>query len=110
MSEWSNWRSMPSPETCREIIAPKGPGVFQIRHKETEEYVFFGISIKCRERMHSLYPIPYGVFNRDNEKRMKYVFENWISLEYRTIATENRKEAVLIQRELKSLHNHRFDA
>ena len=46
MSEWSNWRPMPSPETCREIIAPKDAGIFQLRHIETEEYLFFGISIK----------------------------------------------------------------
>ena len=108
MSEWSNWRPMPSPETCREIIAPKDAGIFQLRHIETEEYLCFGISIKCIERLITLYPIPYGLWNRDNEKRMRYVFEHWKTIEYRTIATEKRREALLIQREIKTLYKYKF--
>ena len=74
MHEWSIWRSMPSPEKCRELIGPKGPGLYQVRHKETDEYILFGISIKCKEKMISLYPVPYGIGNRYDNK-INYVLK-----------------------------------
>lgn len=29
--EWSDWKSMPSPENCRLIDGPKGSGIYQIK-------------------------------------------------------------------------------
>ena len=109
MEEWSSWRPMPSPENCRDLRGPKGPGLYQVRNKETDEYILFGISIQCHDRMKSLYPIPYGVGNRESNDKRQYILKNWMTLEYRTLETKTRVQAAFIEKELKSLNNHKWN-
>ena len=106
---WSNWSQMPSPETCRRINAPTGPGVYQIRHISTKNKVLFGIGIKCQKRMKSLFPMPYGVGTRNNEMKRDYIFENWEDLEYHTLERDTREEAKLIEDIIKSKRDHLFN-
>ena len=109
MQKWTDWKPMPSPETCRTIVAPSGPGVYQIRDKTTKQLIQFGIGVECQKRMKSLFPEPYGVGRRNNSNKRSHILMNWKQLEYRTMATNTREEAVLIERELKAANNHLFN-
>lgn len=109
MQTWSEWKQMPSPEDCRNIVGPTGPGVYQIRNKVSKQLIQFGIGIECQDRMRSLYPKLYGVGTRNNEDKRNHVLNNWQLLEYRTMATVTKAEAALIERELKSKRNHLFN-
>lgn len=106
---WSYWEPMPSPENCRKIFGPKGPGVYQLKNLQTNEFILFGESIKCRKRMKSFFPKPFGTGIRNNENKRVYVLENWQNLIYRTIETNTKEEAVKIDRFLKSLNIHKFN-
>lgn len=107
--KWTEWKPMPSPDSCRSIEAPEGPGVYQLRNRITRQLIQFGISKYCQERMKSLFPKPYGRGTRNNEDKRKFVLKNWKLLEYRTIPTTTRKEAKEIEDRLKALNNHLFN-
>jgi hypothetical protein len=100
---------MPSPENCRQIEGPSGPGVYQVRNDKTNQFVLFGISNNCRNRMKSFFPPPYGTGKRNNEDKRKYVFRNWQNLQYRTYETTTRDEAKNIEDRLKAQGNHIFN-
>jgi|TARA_Y100000294_G_scaffold112625_1_gene104399 hypothetical protein len=95
---WTNWAPFPSPKNIRGIDAPNGPGVYELKNKETEEYVLVGISIGVRKRMKSLMPAPYGVGRRNNFMKRQYVLGNYENIVYRTIATNDRVEAENIEK------------
>lgn len=107
--EWTKWTGMPSPEKCRGIEGPGGPGVYQIRHKSTKVKVQFGIGVRCQKRMRSLFPKPYGTGTRNNEGKRIYILENWEDLEYRTLATSTRQEAKSIEDIIKAKRDHLFN-
>lgn len=109
IGKWSEWKPMPSPDLCRSIDAPEGPGVYQIRNRITKQLIQFGIGNECQERMKSLFPKPYGKGTRNNEYKRKYILENWRQLDYRTMPTSTRFEAKEIEDELKALNNHLFN-
>lgn len=106
---WSEWKPIPSPQNCRAITGPDGPGVYQIKNWKTDEFIQFGESITCSKRMKSFFPKPYGTGTRNNESKRDYVLENWSMLNYRTISTKTKEEAVKIDRFLKSLNIHKFN-
>lgn len=106
---WSQWKPMPSPETCRSIEGPNEAGVYQIKSKKTKQFIQFGESKNCRKRMKSFFPKPFGVGTRNNEGKRQYILENWKDLEYRTIGALSKEEAVIIDRFLKSLNIHLFN-
>jgi hypothetical protein len=109
MINWTEWKPMPTPADCRKIEGPEGYGVYQIRNKQTEQFIQFGESMNCRRRMKSFFPKPYGTGTRDNEDKRNYVLDNWKNLEYRTCATVSKAEAVQIDRDLKALNIHLFN-
>jgi excinuclease UvrABC nuclease subunit len=109
MIKWCDWKPMPGPTECRNIIGPEGPGVYQIRNKKTGQYIQFGESQNCRKRMKSFFPKPYGAGTRNNEMKRNYILTNWKVLEYRTCPTNSKAEAVEIDRNLESLNNHLFN-
>jgi len=107
--KWTEWKTMPSPENCKSIEGPKESGVYQIRNRKTKEFIQFGESITCQKRMKSLFPKPYGTGTRNNENKRIYVLSHWQELQYRTIKTNSKEEAVKIDRFLKSLNIHKFN-
>jgi len=109
MITWSNWKKMPAPEVCRQIEGPEGCGVYQIRNKKTNQFIQFGESKNCRERMKSLFPKPFGTGTRNNEEKRKYILETWKELEYRTYEADSKQEAVKIDRQLKAQKIHLFN-
>lgn len=106
---WSVWKPMPSHENCREIEGPTGPGVYQIRNRNTNEFIQFGESINCQKRMKSFFPKPYGTGTRNNESKRLYILNNWKELDYRTLSAHSKEESVSIDRFLKSLNIHKFN-
>ena len=100
---------MPAPEQCRFIIAPEGPGVYQLRNRKTNEQVLFGIGKECRKRMKSLFPAPFGTGKRNNGEKRNYILQNWQHIDYRTCSTATREEAKAIEDVLKAQQNHIFN-
>jgi hypothetical protein len=97
---WTKWLPFPPPKNIRNIIAPNGPGVYELKNKVTGEYVLVGISVGVRRRMKSLMPAPYGVGRRNNYMKRQYVLDNYQNIVYRTISTADRVEAEKIERSL----------
>lgn len=106
---WTNWKSIPSPNECRNIEAPRDSGVYQLRNVKTDELILFGISVTCRKRMKSLYPKPYGTGTRNNSDKRLYVLNNWQNIQYRTLSTDNREEAKCLEDQIKKNNNHIFN-
>jgi excinuclease UvrABC nuclease subunit len=106
---WSNWKPMPSPETCKQIVGPDGPGVYQIRNKKTQQFIQFGIGTECRKRMKSFFPSPYGTGTRNNNDKREFILINWQQLEYRTLETETIEDAKRIEMKLKQQNIHLFN-
>ena len=107
--KWSQWKPMPNPVECRSIEAPVGPGLYQIKTQNTNQFILFGIGIDCQKRMKSLYPKPYGVGTRNNSDKRDFILKHWKSLEYRTFETVTREEAKQIEDQLKALQLHLFN-
>jgi hypothetical protein len=106
---WSNWKKMPSPESCRQIEGPDGPGIYQVRNCISNQFIQFGIGVACRKRMKSLFPEPFGSGKRNNSGKRDYILKNWKNLEYRTAATRTREEAKRLEDEIKREKNHLFN-
>ncbi len=116
---WSNWKLLPNPSkshnSFRSLIMkavrnPSYPGVYQLKNNDTGEYVLFGVGVKVGERMCSLIPKEYGgVGRRNNHYKRDYVWKNIEYIQFRTITTETRNEALEIERFLKHQNIHIFN-
>jgi hypothetical protein len=99
MREWSEWRPFPDPSKGEMLIAPFGAGCYELRNGERS--VLYGTGGHVAHRMTSLLPPPLGAGTRKNlgagtrknKEKRKYVLENLISIEYRTIAFSTTGEA-----------------
>ena len=109
MADWSIWLSFPKPESIKNIAAPSGPGVYQLRHKSTGEYILFGIGGECQKRMKSLMPKPYGTGTRNNSFKREYVLKHYSDIEYRTLSTNTREKASEIEKKIKQEFNYKFN-
>lgn len=107
--KWTTWNPICSPDQCRQIEGPEGPGVYQLRNKKTKQLVLFGIGNECRRRMKSLFPAPYGTGKRNNSDKRDYGLKYWRQIEYRTCATTTRADAKQIEDSIKALRNHIFN-
>tara|TARA_X000000368_G_C23043448_1_gene718040 strand:+ start:1087 stop:1461 length:375 start_codon:yes stop_codon:yes gene_type:complete len=116
---WTNWKSLPNPsksyDSFRSLIMktvrnPSYPGVYQLKNNDTGEYVLFGVGVKVGERMCSLIPKEHGgVGRRNNHYKRDYVWKNIDYIQFRTITTETRNEALEIERFLKHQNIHIFN-
>ena len=109
MINWSKWKPLPSPHNCRQIEGSEGPGAYQLINRESGQFVLFGESVNCQKRMKSLFPEPYGTGRRNNSAKREYVLNHWNKMDYRTVKTDTKKEAVAIDRFLNSQNNHLFN-
>lgn len=71
MNKWSKWRPFPDPLSEGVLVAPLGPGVYELRNAATSELVRFGRSDHCAHRMSSL--LPDGAGTRNNTAKRGYV-------------------------------------
>lgn len=107
--DWSDWRSFPNPLKKGILVSPFGPGLYQLRNTQTDEFVLFGIGGHLSYRMTSLLPEPQGQGNRKNMAKRVYVYKNIQDIEYRTIACRTENDAKTIEKKLKALNNHIFN-
>jgi hypothetical protein len=100
---WSEWRPFPDPTNgnrLRDLLAPAGPGVYELRRKSTGELILVGESGHCAHRMRSLVPSPPGVGRRDNSEKRDYVLRHYADIEYRTLECESKSDALAAQNSL----------
>ena len=106
---WSDWLPFPNPFNNDYLNAPLGPGIYQIRTKNTHDYIMSGESEETLLRMLSLFPKPFYKGNRDSKVKRDYIQDNIDDIEYRTVACSSKEEAVEIKNKLKSLNIHAFN-
>jgi hypothetical protein len=98
--EWSEWRKFPDPRKLENLIAPFGPGCYELR--DGAELILFGKGRSVAHRMASLLPEPHGCGTRNNSFKREYVFAHLGSIEYRTLPCASAEEADKSERELKA--------
>jgi len=101
MADWSDWRPFPDPRHGGVLVAPFGPGCYELRRRDTGDKVLFGYGGHVAHRMTSLLPEPFGSGRRNNAEKRQYVLEHLGTVEYRTIACQTEEEAKDLEREIK---------
>jgi hypothetical protein len=101
-ADWSEWRAFPDPRQGELLIAPYGPGLYELRHWHGK-LILFGSSAHVASRMSSLLPHPYGTGTRNNTTKRNYVLAHCDDIEYRTLATATVEEARSIEAHLKAV-------
>jgi len=93
---WAEWKPYPDPETGEHLLAPIGPGVFEVRDMRTGEQIAFACSDNVARSLAVLLPRPrrgFGLFFGKRRSRSRD------EMEYRTCPAPNRAEArVLVRR------------
>lgn len=95
---FSPWRPYPDPRARGILIAPLGPGVYELRRRSTGAFVLVGIGSRCALRMTSLLPRPLGSGGRNNSAKRKYLRRHLADIEYRTLACATRADAAAVER------------
>lgn len=108
MGEWSEWRPFPDPRREGYLQAPFGPGVYELRNRETGELVLPGSGKNCALRMTSLLPAPLGQGTRLNAKKREYVLAHLVALEYRTRALATSAAAKAFEDEIRRTGSYLF--
>jgi hypothetical protein len=98
--EWSEWRLFPDPRQQGILVAPFGPGCYELRHGE--QLVLYGRGGHVAQRMASLLPKPHGCGTRNNAGKREYVLEHLGTIEYRTLACASHEEAKHEEAKLRS--------
>jgi len=109
-ANWSPWRAVPDPRRLESLLAPLGPGCYELRRKDTEEKVLFGVSKNVAARMTSLLPKRLGTGTRKNSAKQEYVLQHIGLIKYRTIACADRHEAANVERELATRGPYLFNS
>jgi len=109
-TNWSEWRRFPNPDKCEYLFAPFGFGVYQLRNKQSDEYILFGRGKNVAYRMASLLPKPYGQGVRNNTQKQEYILKHLDFIEYRTIAFDNIEEMIAFEINIKKDKNHLFNS
>ena len=105
---WSKWRPFPDPKNKGILVAPIGPGVYQLRNRKTKKFVLFGKSKNVALRMTSLLPAPWGGGERTNLKKRRYVNRNLSFIEYRTKACDSEDEASAEEENVRNEQTYLF--
>ena len=96
---WSEWRSFPDPKHFGILVAPLGPGGYELR--VADQKVLYGSSKNVALRMTSLLPWPYGAGTRRNSDKREFVLVNISRVEYRTIACETTDQAKKLEKHME---------
>ena len=104
---WSEWRLFPDPRTGDVLTAPIGPGCYELKLRSNGELILFGMAGNVATRISSLLPKPFGCGTRNNSAKRDFVFEALGDIEYRTVATISRFEAIELEGRFKKA-DYRF--
>lgn len=94
---WTEWAPFPDPNRCGFIYAPFGPGVYELRRKDTGALVLRGKGRNCAYRMASLLPYPLGQGTRHNVDKRNYILKDIDEIEYRCCACKTESEACAVE-------------
>ncbi len=108
-NQWSQWLPFPDPKNKGILCAPFGSGVYQLRNKKTNKFVLFGQSKNVAKRMTSLLPSPWGAGIRFNSKKRNEVKNNLSDIEYRTMALDDKEDAVDFEKYIKQKEDYMFN-
>lgn len=100
---WSRWRLFPDPRRGEFLIAPIGPGVYELRLGE--QAVLFGKSKNVAYRMTSLLPPGLGAGVRTNSNKRRYIAKHLGQIEYRCRPCGDLPEATACERAVKTRKN-----
>jgi hypothetical protein len=106
MAERSDWKRFPDPDACGFLVAPFGPGVYELRNAKTGQKVLFGRGRRCATRMGSL--LPDGGGTRNNEAKRTYLLKHLAEIEYRTRAFATEAEMVAFESGLRDEGGYLF--
>ena len=98
MSTWTKWTPFPDPRKKKYLVAPFGPGVYELRLKGKDKLVLVGYGSCCAQRMSSLLPPPWGRGTRNNTEKRNFVLKHLSSIEYRTCACATKAEAQSLEK------------
>jgi hypothetical protein len=91
IGKWSNWKPFPDPAKGAFIVAPFGPGCYELRLTGSGKLVLFESAGHVAYRMCSL--LPSGAGTRNNAGKRAYVGAHLSQIEYRVIALASREDA-----------------
>lgn len=107
---WTDWKAFPDPRKREYLTAPFGAGVYQLRNKQSFEYILFGKGKHLAERMTSLLPKPFGCGTRNNDFKREYVLKNLENIEYRTVSLITEEDMQICEDLLKKKKLHKFNS
>ena len=90
---WTEWRRFPDPRRGELLLAPIGPGAFEIRSISTKDPITYGAGERLAERLTCLLPLALGRDIRQSRSRRQYILVHVRDLEYRTAACPSRADA-----------------
>jgi hypothetical protein len=90
---WTDWRPFPDPRLGQLLVAPFGPGVFDLRIKSSEENILFGVCQSVASRMTTLIPHDIKTPKYASSSRRRFLVSSLALLEYRTISCRTRADA-----------------
>jgi len=99
-ASWSPWAPFPDPREGGYLVAPFGPGCYELRIGD--QLLLFGGAGNVAQRMSSLLPEPWGCGRRNNMRKRQAVFDNLGVVEYRTLACDNRAAAALEEAKMRA--------
>jgi len=99
-TEWSEWRLFPDPRKLGILVAPFGPGCYELR--DGDQLVLYGSSRNVAHRVSSLLPKDWGCGGRNNNSKQEYVFQNLGRIEYRTLACADVDQARHVEKQLQA--------
>ena len=93
---WSEWKAFPDPKTGGELLAPVGPGLFELRDTETGKQIAFDCSANVARSL--------AVYAPQERRSLFRLFGGEAGpqgrAEYRTCATSDLRVARLMMRHL----------
>lgn len=99
---WSPWRAFPDPLARGVLVAPFGPGCYELRRCDSGRLVLYGQGGNVAFRMTSLLPASRGGRGtRFNSAKRSYVAKHLHRIVYRTLACTDRAGAVTAEQELR---------
>lgn len=102
MARWSDWRQFPDFLEEGYLYVYVGPGVYELRNRETGELVLVGESGNLAYRMMSLLPESHGgVGTRRNDRKREYVAKHRQYIDYRTHTCATKAEAQELERRMR---------
>jgi len=105
---WSRWTSFPDPRESQYLRAPIGSGVYEIRRRDTREFVLVGAGKCVAVRMGSLLPPPLGQGTRNNTEKRRYLLKHLGEIQYRCYPCKTREQAATMERKKQASTEYLF--